>query len=157
MAEIFWGYLESPIGLVEVGASAQALLSLYFVEERRTELANEGNTVIASAIEQLGEYFSGTRTGFELPLEPTGTDFQQQVWRELLTVSYGQMASYLDIANAISKPKAVRAVGAANGQNPISVIVPCHRIIGSNGKLTGYGGGLWRKEWLLKHEGALLV
>jgi methylated-DNA-[protein]-cysteine S-methyltransferase len=86
-----------------------------------------------------------------------GTAFQQRVWQQLLTVPYGQTVSYQEIANALGNPKAVRAVGAANGQNPISIIAPCHRIIGSNGALIGYGGGLWRKEWLLKHEGGLLI
>ncbi len=97
------------------------------------------------------------RTTFDLPLDLRGTDFQKQVWTQLLTVPYGRTVSYQLIADAIGNPKAVRAVGAANGQNPISVIVPCHRIIGSDGQLVGYGGGLWRKEWLLKHEGALLL
>jgi methylated-DNA-[protein]-cysteine S-methyltransferase len=86
-------------------------------------------------------------------LQPDGTDFQKAVWRELMTILYGQTVSYQDVAHAIGKPQAVRAVGAANGQNPVSIIIPCHRVIGSNGKLTGYGGGLWRKEWLLNHEG----
>ena len=159
MAELFWGTVESPIGLIEIGATDQAIRSLYFVEEPRADAEDADNPhpLIAKAVHQLQEYFNGTRTEFDLPLALHGTDFQQQVWQQLLTVAYGQMASYRDIAYALDKPKAVRAVGAANGQNPISLIVPCHRIIGSNGKLTGYGGGLWRKEWLLKHEGALLL
>jgi len=88
-------------------------------------------------------------------LQPEGTDFQKAVWQQLAAIPYGQTASYGDIARALGNPQAVRAVGAANGQNPISIIIPCHRVIGSNGKLTGYGGGLWRKEWLLEHEGRL--
>ena len=91
--------------------------------------------------------------GGDVPLALQGTEFQQAVWRQLLTVAYGHTASYGEIARGIAKPRAVRAVGGANHCNPISLIVPCHRIIGSNGKLTGYGGGLWRKEWLLRHEG----
>jgi len=106
---------------------------------------------------QIDGYFAGRRTVFDLPLDLRGTDFQRRVWKQLLTVPFGQTATYLDIALALGNPQAVRAVGAANGQNPVSVIVPCHRIIASNGKLTGYGGGLWRKEWLLRHEGALLL
>ena len=154
MAELF-GYHESPIGLIEIGESDAGITSLYFVETQRGELT--GSPIITSAVQQLDEYFAGQRTRFDLPLDLQGTDFQKQVWTQLLTVPYGRTVSYQFIADAIGNPKAVRAVGAANGQNPISVIVPCHRIIGSNGQLVGYGGGLWRKEWLLKHEGALLV
>lgn len=108
---------------------------------------------------QLDAYFAGDLRCFDLPLDLEGTPFQRQVWQQLLSVGYGQTASYQDIAYAIDNPNAVRAVGAANGRNPVAIIVPCHRIIGSGGraKLTGYGGGLWRKEWLLRHEGVLLV
>jgi methylated-DNA-[protein]-cysteine S-methyltransferase len=107
---------------------------------------------LEECLAQIDQYFQGTRQEFSLQLAPEGTDFQQQVWRELSKIPYGQTASYLDIARAIGNEQAVRAVGAANGQNPISIIIPCHRVIGSDGKLTGYGGGLWRKEWLLTHE-----
>lgn len=150
-----YAYYPSPIGLVELGATATALCTLYFVEEPRHESTT--SPMLALAIQQLNEYFAGTRTTFELPLDFQGTVFQRQVWQQLLTVPYGQTVSYQEIANTLGNPKAVRAVGGANGQNPISVIAPCHRIIGSNGNLTGYGGGLWRKEWLLKHEGYLLT
>ena len=102
---------------------------------------------------ELGEYFDGNRKAFDVPLDPQGTEFQQQVWQALLEIPYGQMASYAEVASAINKPKAVRAVGAANGRNPISILVPCHRVIGSNGSLTGYAGGLPRKQWLLQLEG----
>ncbi len=107
---------------------------------------------LEECVAQLDQYFKGTRKDFSLKLALEGTEFQQQVWRELSNIPYGQTASYLDIARAIGNEQAVRAVGAANGQNPISIIIPCHRVIGSDGKLTGYGGGLWRKEWLLTHE-----
>jgi methylated-DNA-[protein]-cysteine S-methyltransferase len=108
---------------------------------------------------QLAAYFAGDLRCFDLPLALDGTPFQRQVWQQLLSVGYGHTASYQAIAHAIDNPKAVRAVGAANGRNPVAIIVPCHRIIGSGArpKLTGYGGGLWRKEWLLRHEGVLLV
>ena len=150
-----YGYYESPIGLIEVSGTGKVINTLYFVEERR---GSEGSSaVVDEALIQLRTYFDAGLRHFDLPLAMSGTPFQKQVWQQLLTVNYGEMASYLDIANALENPKAVRAVGAANGQNPISIIVPCHRIIGSNGRLIGYGGGVWRKEWLLKHEGALLV
>jgi methylated-DNA-[protein]-cysteine S-methyltransferase len=150
-----YAYTQSPIGLIEVGATAEALVSLYFVEAPRHP--DSATPFLRTVMEQIAEYFTGTRTVFTLPLHFGGTPFQQQVWNQLLTVPYGQTVAYQEIANALGNPKAVRAVGAANGQNPISIIAPCHRIIGSNGALIGYGGGLWRKEWLLKHEGYLLV
>jgi methylated-DNA-[protein]-cysteine S-methyltransferase len=104
---------------------------------------------------QLDEYFEGKRKKFDLLLEPMGTDFQKKVWKHLVKVPFGKTASYLDVAMALGEMKATRAVGSANGRNPIVIIIPCHRVIGSNGSLTGYGGGMWRKEWLLKHEGVL--
>lgn len=105
-----------------------------------------------NAREQLEAYFAGDLTTFDLPLNPTGTDFQKQVWKALLQIPFGETVSYQAIANSINNPKAVRAVGAANGRNPIGIIVPCHRVIGANGSLTGYAGGLERKQWLLEHE-----
>lgn len=155
MPPLVYTYYQSPIGLLEVGATAAALVSLYFVETVRQP--DTSSPMLTTVVEQLVEYFAGTRTSFTLPLHFVGTAFQQRVWQQLLTVSYGQTVPYQEIANALGNPKAVRAVGAANGQNPISIIAPCHRIIGSDGALIGYGGGLWRKEWLLKHEGYLLI
>jgi methylated-DNA-[protein]-cysteine S-methyltransferase len=155
MTPLAYAYTQSPVGFIEVGATAEALVSLYFVEAVRQP--DTASPLLRAVVEQLAEYFAGTRTTFTLPLHFVGTAFQQRVWQQLLTVPYGQTVSYQEIANALGNPKAVRAVGAANGQNPISIIAPCHRIIGSNGALIGYGGGLWRKEWLLKHEGGLLI
>ncbi len=105
----------------------------------------------------MDEYFNKKRKKFDLPLQPQGTNFQKAVWDALLEVPYGTTVSYFDIAKKVDNPKAVRAAGGANGKNPITIIIPCHRIIGSNGKLVGYGGGLWRKKWLLQHEQNLLV
>jgi len=147
-------YYQSAIGLIELVGTTTGLKSLIFVEEQ----SGADLTVppgLYAAVEQLDDYFQGRRQQFSLPLAPEGTPFQQRVWHELLTIPYGRTVSYLDIARAIGNERAVRAVGAANGQNPISIIVPCHRVIGSNGQLTGYGGGLWRKEWLLNHEQAI--
>lgn len=148
-------YYDSPIGLIEIAGSADAITSLLFVERRRKE--GESNEILDDAVRQVAEYFAAERTAFELPLFLEGTEFQERVWRHLLIIHYGQLVTYQDVANALGNPQAVRAVGAANGQNPISIIVPCHRVVGSDGKLVGYGGGLWRKEWLLRHEGALLL
>jgi methylated-DNA-[protein]-cysteine S-methyltransferase len=105
---------------------------------------------------QLNEYFGGSRTTFDLPLEPSGTDFQLNVWELLRKIPYGVTTSYGELARRLGDPKASRAVGAANGANPIPIIVPCHRVVGSKGELTGFGGGIERKRWLLEHEGALI-
>lgn len=155
MDDLLFGYVESPIGLVEIGCSEAGVAALNFVTEARHPTAT--SPCLAAACEQMAAYFARRLALFDLPVDLRGTEFQRRVWTQLLTIPYGQTASYLEIALALDNPQAVRAVGAANGQNPVSIVVPCHRIIGSNGKLIGYGGGLWRKEWLLRHEGALLL
>jgi len=152
-------YYQSEIGWLEIIGTHESIKVINFIEpeERDSNLADvEIPQVLTDGVTQLDEYFKGKRQVFSLKLAPEGTDFQKAVWHQLLEVPFGTTMSYLDIARAIGNEKAVRAVGAANGQNPIVIIVPCHRIIGSNGKLTGYGGGLWRKEWLLNHEGHLV-
>ena len=148
-------YCSSPIGLIQVTGTDTAITAVRFVEHRSESAP--AHPYVEEAAQQLAAYFAGTRQTFDLELQLAGTDFQNQVWRALCTIPYGETVSYQDIANAIGAPEAVRAVGAANGRNPIAIIVPCHRVIGSDGRLTGYGGGLWRKKWLLRHEGALLV
>ena len=166
---------DSPIGSIEIHATVTAVSRVEFAGEQAgegEEVSGVGGRPAASSSQeagahpllgevqrQLDAYFAGDLRCFDLPLDLEGTPFQRQVWQQLLSIGYGQTASYQDIAVAIDNPKAVRAVGAANGRNPVAIIVPCHRIIGSGGraKLTGYGGGLWRKEWLLRHEGVLLV
>lgn len=148
--ELFFGYYQSPIGLIEISGTADAIRSLNFVEA-----PHEGchsNNVVDHAVKEIEEYFNGNRREFEVPLELQGTAFQKAVWRQLLKIPYGSTSSYGEIARAIGNPKAVRAVGGANHRNPISLIIPCHRVIGSDGSMTGYGSGIWRKEWLLKHE-----
>lgn len=146
----FYSYLSTPLGLVEIGASETAIVSLYFNSVREHE--ETPSPLLEQASQQLHEYFSGSRTEFDLPLSLEGTPFQVSVWNALKNIPYGQTVSYGQVAQAIARPKAVRAVGAANGQNPVSIIVPCHRVVGADGSLIGYGGGLWRKEWLLEHE-----
>ena len=153
--ELFLDTVDSPLGLIEVSATATAVVSCSFVEQLRRDVVS--NLVVELAIRQLEQYLAGDRREFDLPILLQGTEFQKRVWQQLLAIPFGQTSSYLDIATAIGNPKAVRAVGAANGQNPISIIVPCHRVVGSDGSLIGYGGGLWRKEWLLRHEGSLLL
>ena len=117
-----------------------------------TAIERADHPVLDETIRQLGQYFAGERRTFELPLEFRGTDFQRQVWTTLLAIPFGETRSYLDVARSLGNPDAVRAVGAANGRNPISIIAPCHRVIGSSGALTGFGGGLEAKAWLLAHE-----
>jgi methylated-DNA-[protein]-cysteine S-methyltransferase len=148
-------YFESPIGTVEIGVLTECVTILEFVDHPVRTAAHE-SPVLHVAMEQVKAYFEGRLKVFDLPLDMAGTPFQQSVWQALLEVPFGHTASYQQIADAVGNPNAVRAVGAANGQNPVSIIVPCHRIIGKNGGLTGYGGGIWRKEWLLRHEGVLL-
>lgn len=154
-ADVQHVFFESPIGTVKVAATAQAITSMLFVEEEVPVPTTAPTPLLAHCLQQLKEYFSGSRTTFELPLAPEGTLFQQQVWAQLQRIPFGKTDSYLGVARAISGEKAIRAVGAANGKNPLCIIVPCHRVIGSDGSLTGYAGGLWRKEWLLRHEGVL--
>ncbi|MBI5729667.1 MAG: methylated-DNA--[protein]-cysteine S-methyltransferase [Ignavibacteriales bacterium] len=112
----------------------------------------KSNPYIEKCVEQLDEYFKGERKIFDLRLEPERTGFQKRVWDELLKIPYGETRSYMEITKLLGDPKAIRAVANANGQNKISIIIPCHRVIGSDGSLTGYGGGLWRKKWFLDHE-----
>jgi len=148
-------YYQSPVGLLEISANSEGITSLYFVDEK-TKAVSKNNELLKEAVIQLEEYFNGIRKEFGLKLNPHGTDFQKRVWNELLNVPFGKTNSYLDLSKKLGDAYAVRAVGNANGSNPISIIIPCHRIIGANGKLVGYGGGLWRKEWLLNHEKSIV-
>lgn len=144
-------HLETPIGLLAVSEAGGAIIRADFIA--RSGRRREGESpVLRACLDQLREYFDGRRRAFDVPLDLRGTDFQRRVWGALLQVPFGRTSTYARVAASIGRPKAVRAVGAANGRNPISIIVPCHRILGSSGDLVGYGGGLWRKEWLLRHE-----
>lgn len=146
-------YYRSPIGFLELVGSADRLKSVRFVDTADPAVGQADlSPLLAVCWAQLDEYFRGERQVFELNLAPDGSEFQQRVWRQLTTIPYGQTVSYLDIACALGDEKTIRAVGAANGQNKIAIIIPCHRVIGRDGKLVGYGGGLWRKAWLLNHE-----
>ena len=145
-------YLKSPIGQLKITADESSINSILFVfDDTEMEVEND-NEVLEICKEQLKEYFAGVRKEFNVNIYQEGTEFQQKVWAELIKIPYGKTVSYNDIARDIGGRNMMRAVGAANGKNLISIIVPCHRVIGSDGKLTGYAGGMWRKEWLLKHE-----
>jgi methylated-DNA-[protein]-cysteine S-methyltransferase len=151
-------YLESPIGRLLLTSDGSALTGLYMEPSRKAQSTDgwaEDARVgpLSATVRQLTEYFAGTRREFDLPLRLQGTSFQTRVWHELGEIPYGQTWSYGQLARRIANPSASRAVGLANGRNPISIVVPCHRVIGADGSLTGYGGGLERKRWLLAHEG----
>jgi methylated-DNA-[protein]-cysteine S-methyltransferase len=144
-------YYKSPIGNIEIGAVDDKIVSIYFVDVDGKE-QNPLTETEKICISELDDYFKGKIRQFSFPIGLTGTDFQRKVWNELLNIPYGETISYGELSKRIQNPAAVRAVGSANGSNPLSIVVPCHRVIGSNGKLVGYGGGLWRKKWLLDHE-----
>jgi methylated-DNA-[protein]-cysteine S-methyltransferase len=155
-ASIYYDDMPSPVGLLRLVADERGLREVRFAEPRHPRATPaawiRASEPVAFARTQLQEYFAGERIAFDLPLHPLGTPFQLSVWRELARIPYGATASYGDIARRIENPAAVRAVGAANGRNPIPIIVPCHRVIGSNGSLTGFGGGLPTKQFLLALE-----
>ena len=150
MEQEFKDYYNSPIGLIGITGAHDNLASLYFVDEKSSEF--ESNDYLKKCIAQIDEYFQGKRTEFDLILAPEGTDFQKKVWDELIKVKYGNTLSYNELSLLLGDKNAIRAVANANARNRISIIIPCHRIIGSDGSLTGYAGGLWRKKWLLEHE-----
>ncbi len=144
-------FVRTPIGWLEIAEEEGAITRVEFTAQAAPKRARP-SPVLEACRTQLEEYFAGRRRAFDVKLKPSGTAFQRAVWSELLKIPYGRTSTYARVAAAIGREQAVRAVGAANGRNPISIIIPCHRVIGSDGRLVGYGGGLWRKEWLLGHE-----
>ena len=141
---------EAPMGKLLITYDDEFIFGLHFDREQNQEY--KLNSIIKSCINQLDQYFAGSLKEFDLPLKPMGTDFQKATWAALQGIPYGETVSYGQIAMAIGKPKAPRAVGGANNKNPISIIIPCHRVIGASGAMVGYGGGMERKIWLLEHE-----
>lgn len=149
-------YFDSPIGTLRLLSNGSGLIGIEFEGQYGEIVGRETHdTVLEACAGQLTEYFAARRRTFELPLAPAGTPFQQSVWSALARIPYGELRTYRDVAHAIGNPAAVRAVGAANGRNPLPIVVPCHRVIGSNGTLTGFAGGLAAKAYLLRLEGAL--
>jgi methylated-DNA-[protein]-cysteine S-methyltransferase len=146
--------IESPLGVLLVTGDGESVTGLYTDQHGRppTVLGERADRALTHAREQLDEYFAGERDTFDLPLNAPGTAFQRAVWQQLCQIDYGHTRSYREVAEQLGNPQAVRAVGAANGRNPISIIVPCHRVVGSDGKLVGYAGGFSAKRWLLDHE-----
>jgi len=156
----FYTIMPSPVGDLTLTSDGNALTAVYFDAPKYGPASTDGwirdDPALADVRRQLEEYFRGERTEFDLALAPEGTEFQRTVWRALTDIPFATTTSYGAIASRIGKPSASRAVGAANGRNPISIVVPCHRVVGSAGDLTGYGGGLDRKRWLLDHEAVVL-
>ena len=169
----YFAYYDSPIGPLEIKSDEESIISIEFPKDEDNEKGKKTDStgkpsstssrsparhplppvpVLQHCIKQLDEYFRGKRTTFDLPLSLHGTLFQTTVWGQLRKIGFAETLSYKEMAESIDNPKAVRAVGSANGKNPISIIIPCHRVISNDGSLGGYGGGLWRKEWLLAHE-----
>ncbi|WP_369048529.1 methylated-DNA--[protein]-cysteine S-methyltransferase [Tenacibaculum sp. UWU-22] len=147
-------YYNTPIGTVKISGSEKGVRSVTFLE-KTIQPSSVIPDCLKNCVIQLNEYFTKHRTTFNLKLDLQGTEFQQKVWGELLHISYGKTKTYLEQAKALKNVKAIRAIASANGKNPLAIIIPCHRVIGSNGSLTGYAGGIWRKKWLLEHEKAL--
>lgn len=151
MSDTHTAYYKSAIGTIEIVGSSKGILSLDFVQGKNTS-KKDFHPCLQACLSQLDEYFKGIRKTFSLPLIVQGTPFQERVWRALLDIPYGEVQSYGDIAEKIGHKNAYRAVGNANHRNKIAIIIPCHRVVGSDGSLTGYACGLWRKKWLLEHE-----
>lgn len=148
--EIFSDYIKNDLGYLKIQATENSVVSVSF-EDSEPE-AGETNQVIEECKSQLSEYFAGARKVFSVPFDLIGTDFQVGVWKELMKIPFGEVITYTNLAQRMGGIKKLRAVGMANSKNPIGIIIPCHRVIGKNGKLVGYGGGLWRKRWLLDFE-----
>lgn len=143
--------IDSPLGQILLEGNENGLSKVHFLDDNH-ELSSYIPQCLAFAKRQLTEYFAGERKDFDLKLNPEGTDFQKRVWQKLQEIPSGKTATYLDMAKELGDPKVIRAAASANGKNPIAVIIPCHRVVGSDNSLTGYAGGLWRKKWLLEHE-----
>ncbi|MGY3055328.1 methylated-DNA-[protein]-cysteine S-methyltransferase [Pedobacter sp. UYEF25] len=160
MSDTFTSFIETPIGRLTIVANDEFVCEVCFKDHLENKIPDRSenldskpvcpNKLTAIAAKELEAYFAGTHTSFSFPIKQSGTDFQQEVWQKLLDIPFGQTKSYAKFAS--HKPLAIRAIAAANGKNKLAIIIPCHRVIGRNGKLIGYAGGLWRKQWLLQHE-----
>lgn len=144
--------INSPVGKIEIVGADLGIVSVVFLDTEEVEISEYIPLALTEVVFQLQQYFKGERRNFSVKLSMKGTDFQKRVWKELQKIAFGKTLSYQQIANQLGDPKVIRAAAAANSKNPISIIIPCHRVIGSDGSLTGYAGGLHRKKWLLEHE-----
>jgi len=157
LKKIYIKYIDSPLKTIEISSTETHIVSIMFKDAEKVPSPQRKETeeipqLLNQCIHQLEEYFEGKRKEFDLPLQQEGTDFQQKVWNELLNIPFGQTISYVDLAKKLGDKNSIRAVASANSKNKLTIIIPCHRVIGSNGKMVGYGGDLWRKKWLLNHE-----
>jgi len=143
-------FIKTPLGVAKIVGDDNGISVISILEEG--EVTATIPSVLQKAVQQLQDYFQGNRNDFDFKINPNGTEFQQRVWQELLNIPFGKTLSYLDLSKKLGDVKAIRAVASANGKNPLWIVVPCHRVIGTDGSLTGYAGGLWRKKWLLEHE-----
>ena len=143
-------FINTPLGISKIVGDADGISAISILSEG--EVSKKIPKELKECITQLQQYFDGHRNHFDFKMNPQGTDFQQKVWQELLNIPFGKTMSYLDLSKKLGDVKAIRAVASANGRNPLWIVVPCHRVIGTDGSLTGYAGGLWRKKWLLEHE-----
>ena len=144
-------FLNSPLGTLVIQGDESGLQRVEFLDEKIPQ-SEKIPVVLEDAVSQLSDYFEGKRKTFDLKLNPQGTDFQKRVWLQLAQIPFGKTTSYLQMAKDLGDPKVIRAAASANGKNPIAIIIPCHRVIGSDNSMTGYAGGIWRKKWLLEHE-----
>ena len=144
-------YIKTPLGTAEIIGDVNGISAISILDAE-TEISNEIPDFLELPVKELNEYFDLKRTVFTFKLQPQGTAFQQKVWQELMNIPFGKTVSYMDLSKKLGDIKAIRAVASANGKNPLWIVIPCHRVIGTDGSLTGYAGGLWRKKWLLEHE-----
>jgi methylated-DNA-[protein]-cysteine S-methyltransferase len=143
-------FIQSPLGITKIRGDENGISEISILNEG--DVSKKIPKQLQEGVSQLQEYFEGKRIRFDFKINPQGTDFQQKVWQELMNVPYGKTISYLDLSKKLGDVKAIRAVASANGRNPIWIVIPCHRVVGTDASLTGYAGGLWRKKWLLEHE-----
>lgn len=153
MPDVTFIYHKSPVGLLKIAGTEQYINEISFIDDKNAVArAAQSNALLHQCVEELIEYFSGRRVSFDIPVYQEGTNFQNKVWGELLNVNFGKTISYLQLAKRLGDPNCIRAAASGNAKNQICILVPCHRVIGSNQSLVGYVGGLWRKKWLLDHE-----
>ncbi|WP_246615733.1 methylated-DNA--[protein]-cysteine S-methyltransferase [Aquimarina litoralis] len=145
-------FIETPLGIASITGNEEGISEISITDDSQKKESTTIPENLQEAVKQLQDYFDGKRNDFDIKLNPSGTDFQKKVWNELSKIPFGKTVSYLDIAKRLGDPKCIRAAASANGKNPLWIVVPCHRVVGSDGSLTGYAGGLWRKKWLLEHE-----
>lgn len=143
-------HFKTPLGITKIIGDENGIAEISISDEGI--VSDDIPTVLKEVVMQLNDYFTGKRTFFDFKMNPKGTEFQQRVWQELLNIPFGKTISYLELSKRLGDVKAIRAVASANGKNPLWIVIPCHRVIGSDGSLTGYAGGIWRKQWLLEHE-----